>query len=348
MSLEKSILLNVLNQEVVFEEYFCNLLKEEKFFNKFIDFISSKNDILKNKNINYKMFYTEYNLQIKEKNFGRADIYLDLDSEKIIFEIKNKVYTDLTPNQTGMYLDYLKKVNKKKFDTFLLFILPKRYAHEELLHDRWSKKSYHYKENIKNHIFYWEDFVKTLKGEDNPFVKAFYEFCIYWFDMESITFTKEEKNQIINLKGNSLEIIENETIPTLLVKIEKCLIRIGSDKLKWEQISSEKGAYISGHSYSKKINSYTVVLGLDYDMWSKFKQPINIYISNYKDSSQHFEKPNIDDISFEIFEIKENSTWNDFFVYVVQLDFSIDDENFEDKIIELIKRIEKTLKTKTN
>ena len=33
MSLEKSILLNVLNQEVVFEEYFCNLLKEEKFFN---------------------------------------------------------------------------------------------------------------------------------------------------------------------------------------------------------------------------------------------------------------------------------------------------------------------------
>ena len=132
------------------------------------------------------------------------------------------------------------------------------------------------------------------------------------------------------------------------LKIEKCLIRIGSDKLKWEQISSEKGAYISGHSYSKKINSYTVVLGLDYDMWSKFKQPINIYISNYKDSSQHFEKPNIDDISFEIFEIKENSTWNDFFAYVVQLDFSIDDENFEDKIIELIKRIEKTLKTKTN
>ena len=49
MSLEKSILLNVLNQEVVFEEYFCNLLKEEKFFNKFIDFISSKNDILKSR-----------------------------------------------------------------------------------------------------------------------------------------------------------------------------------------------------------------------------------------------------------------------------------------------------------
>ena len=84
MSLEKSILLNVLNQEVVFEEYFCNLLKEEKFFNKFIDFISSKNDILKNKNINYKMFYTEYNLQIKEKNFGRADIYLDLEDRKSV------------------------------------------------------------------------------------------------------------------------------------------------------------------------------------------------------------------------------------------------------------------------
>ena len=40
-----------------------------------------------------------------------------------------------------------------------------------------------------------------------------------------------------------LEIIENETIPTLLVKIEKCLIKlllIG----KWEQISSEKDVYI--------------------------------------------------------------------------------------------------------
>lgn len=293
------------------------------------------------------MFYTEHNLQIKEKNFGRADIFLDLGSKKIIFEIKNKVYTDLTAKQPEMYLDYLKKVNKEKFDTFLLFILPKRYVHEELLYDRWSKKSYYYKENIKNHVFYWEDFVKTLKDEDNLFVKAFYEFCIDWFDMKSITFTNEEKNQIINLKGNSLEIIENETIPTLLVKIEKCLIRIGSDKLKWEQISSEKGAYISGHSYSKKINSYNLVLGLDYDMWREFKQPINIYIS-YKDTSQDFNEPNIDDIKFEKFEIKENSTWDKFFAYVVQLDFSIDDENFEDKIIELIKRIEKTLKTKTN
>lgn len=344
MSIEKNILINVLNQEVVFEEYFCNLLKEEKFFNKFIEFIGSKNDILKNKNINYKMFYTEYNLQIKKEKFGRADIFLDLGSEKIIFEIKNKVYTNLTPNQPEMYLDYLKKVNKKNFDSFLLFIFPKRYAHEELLHEKWSKKSYYYKENIKNHVFYWEDFVKTLKNEENPFVKAFYEFCVYWFDMESVTFTKDEKNKIINSKGYSLKIIENETIPTLLSKIEKCLIRIGSDKLKWEQIRSEIGSYISGHSFFKKINSYNLVLGLDYDMWSKFNQPINIYISNYKDSSQHFEKPNIDDVNFEIFEIKENTTWNDFFAYVVQLDFSIDDENFEDKVIELIKKIQNNLK----
>lgn len=79
-------------------------------------------------------------------------------------------------------------------------------------------------------------------------------------------------------------------------------------------------------------------------MWSKFNQPINIYISNYKDSSQHFEKPNIDDVNFEIFEIKENTTWNDFFAYVVQLDFSIDDESFEDKVIELIKKIQNNLK----
>lgn len=142
MSLEKSILLNVLNQEVVFEEYFCNLLKEEKFFNKFIDFISSKNDILKNKNINYKMFYTEYNLQIKEKNFGRADIYLDLDSEKIIFEIKNKVYTDLTPNQPGMYLDYLKKVNKK---SLILFYYS--YFLKDML-----MKNYYMIDGAKNHI----------------------------------------------------------------------------------------------------------------------------------------------------------------------------------------------------
>ena len=58
MSIEKNILINVLNQEVVFEEYFCNLLKEEKFFNKFIEFIGSKNDILKNKNINYLIHNT--------------------------------------------------------------------------------------------------------------------------------------------------------------------------------------------------------------------------------------------------------------------------------------------------
>ena len=56
---ENMILYNVLNQEVVFEEYFCNLLRIDCFRDIFISFIAKKTEILNDLIIKYEDFDTE-------------------------------------------------------------------------------------------------------------------------------------------------------------------------------------------------------------------------------------------------------------------------------------------------
>lgn len=75
---ENMILYNVLNQEVVFEEYFCNLLRIENFMKLFLEFIEEKNQILVTEDIKYNNFDTEIFLNKKDKTYGRADLFLKI------------------------------------------------------------------------------------------------------------------------------------------------------------------------------------------------------------------------------------------------------------------------------
>ena len=167
--------LNVLNQEIVFEEYFCNLLYFDSFRNLFIDFINNKNKLLDKKNIiKYKYFNTEVKLN---NDNGRADLFLKIKdtNEEFIFEIKNKVYTNLTTNQPNSYLNYL---NSKHSNLF--FLIPGGYKHKDEIIARW--KDYN---NVSNQILYWEDFINKITEsniyKDNTEINMFYKFCLYWF-----------------------------------------------------------------------------------------------------------------------------------------------------------------------
>ncbi len=340
MARENFILYNVLNQEVIFQEYFCNLLREKSFMKKFLDFIEQKNEILNNEDIEHHHFHTEHPLQIKEKSFGRADLFLDLESKKIIFEVKNKVYTSLTENQPHNYLNYLERtVKNTDFNTCLMFLIPKNYAHEEAIYQRWN--NLYPKEEIAKQLFYWEDFVLTLKDEENIFVKAFYEFCLYWFELNPIYLIKDEI-ALLNFKGNSMELISNETLPSLMSKLELATIKIGQ-YFQWKQIFM-KGGYVSGCNYTKKIQHYQLYVGIDYDMWKQYDQPINIYITNAKNSSEKFDLPSINTLNFNTYESKGDSNFDDFFAYVVKLDFKVTEENYEQKLKDIIQKIVTQLK----
>jgi len=338
MTRKNLMLYNVLNQEVVFQEYFCNLLRQKGFMKKFLDFIGRKNEILRHDNIQYHHFYTEYPLQCKEENFGRADIFVNLAEKKIIFEVKNKVYTSLTNNQPHTYLTYLKKTVKNvDFNTCLLFLIPKNYAHKETIYQRWNKQP----EQIEKQIFYWEDFVLTLKDEEDAFVKAFYEFCLYWFDLYPLHLNHQEI-ELLNLKGNLMELMHNTSFPDLMQKLELTTIKIGRH-FQWEQ-DFMKGGYVSGCNYTKKIHHYQLYVGIVYDMWKQYDQPINIYISDAKEYSKEFVLPSMDSLTFNIYESKGDSNFDDFFAYVVQLNFTIDEENYEEKMKAAIEKIINHLK----
>lgn len=337
MARENFILYNVLNQEVIFEEYFCNLLSRESFLKKFLDFIATKNDILKNEDIKYKFFDTEKILQIKNESYGRADIFLDLGDKKIIFEVKNKVYTSLTENQPQNYLKYLKSTVKninqdKDYNSYLMFLIPKNYNHINEIHQKWKNYS-----DVDKQLFYWEDFVKILKDDTDVYIKAFYDFCVYWFDLEKIHFEKDEL-ALLNFEGNNMELIKNETLPSLMSKLELMVIRIG-ESLKWEQSKADKGEYTSGFTYTKRIKSYQVSVGIDYDMWQQYNQPINVCISNTKDTSKSFDLPWMDSIEFITYEFLENNNFDGFFGFVVKLDFTIEDAEYEEKMKNILKII---------
>jgi len=273
---ESIILYNVLNQEVVFQEYFCNLLQFPNFRNLFIDFINEHNCILKKEDIKYNNFNTEI---ILPNNCGRADLSLKINNDEFIFEIKNKCYTTLTTNQPNSYLLHLNKKNEN-----LYFLIPKKYAHKEELKNIW--KEFNEYNNIEQQIFYWEDFITKMTTSKiynkHLEINFFYEFCLYWFDMEIIKFTKEEKMILTNNKNKTSD-FTNKSIPSALKKIEAIINNIGSNSdMKIDNDTV-------GYNYSKKINDYVIYFGIDYDIWESQGIPLSILIQNHKVDYNDFE-----------------------------------------------------------
>lgn len=320
------ILYNVLNKEVAFQEYFCNLLNIPSFLEIFINFISQKNNILTSKNIQFHNFHTEVLLG---ENNGRADLYLKLDNDEIfIFEIKNKRETTLTPNQPKSYLEHLNHRNENLF-----FLIPKFYHHEYNIYERWENFS---EDKIKNQIFYWDDFTKLIKNEENEYIKAFYLFCENWF-INSIQLKNDELS-LLQIQGSTMELLSNTKLPSVMKKLENIVMNIGENLkgLKFKRADT-------GYLYSTKVNQYTIYFGIDYDAWEKTNHPINITIYLTDDYKNSFEIEKIQN-EISILETKESDYFENTFGYIVNLDFSMDEEAYEDKLKDKLQYIINILK----
>ena len=318
------ILYNVLNQEVVFEEYFCNLLQIQEFRNLFLLFVK-----IDNSKICYHNFNTEVSL--KEK-CGRADLYLNFDNQKYIFEIKNKCNTNLTDNQPKNYLKHLDNKNQNLF-----FIIPRQYKHIGEIKKRWQDENNYI--HIEKQILFWEDFIESLKKskiyDKYIEIKMFYDFCLYWFNLETIKFSKDE--QIILKKGYLMNDFNNKSIPKVLQKLEEIVDNIGTYcNLK---IDNE---VIGGYTYSLTVNQYIVYFGISYNLWDEIGIPISIEIQNINSDYQEFEL-NLNNVKLKPKIYKETAKTDRQFSLYVNLNYKVDDDFFQENTIKTILDIIKQL-----
>ena len=305
---ENIILYKVLNKEVVFEEYFCNLLRLDSFRRMFLKFISKKTSILNDLTIKYENFDTEI---ILEKTYGRADLFLEVNEKKFIFEIKNKIWTDLTPNQPEKYLKYLNNKNEHLF-----FLIPKGYKHKSEIIERWKDFN-----NIENQIFYWEDLVEEIKNTnlhlENLEINMFYEFCEYWFDLKIVEFEEEE-----------MKLLKNKSIASMMEKLEEIIRNVSN------RVGLNDNFATIGSMQTKVVGDYRVYFGIDYDIWKKNDFPLSILIQNHKKEYQEFELE-IENIKLESIEYEETSISAKQFGYVVILDEEVGSIKYE-KVVEKI------------
>ena len=262
------ILYNVLNQEVVFEEYFCNLLQFDDFRDLFISFINqqSKSSFFHKKDIQYKNFNTE--IALENEKYGRADLFLKYANQEYIFEIKNKDRTNLTPNQPIGYLKYLQNQN-------LFFLIPRNYIHKKVIIERWETYNLdntHIAYDIESKILYWQDFIILLQKEslllEKIEIKLFYEFCVYWFNMQTILFKEEELNLIFleTLGENKMSNIAN-IMKKLSMTVNGVIdLGIEIDK-KYDEQNAEYFGYIINNNKYKIDKDLDIWFGISYDIW---------------------------------------------------------------------------------
>jgi hypothetical protein len=323
---EKLVLYNVLNNETVFAEYFCNLLSIDEFRNLFIKFISKKNLIFEKLNIEYENFDTEIYL---DNEYGRADLFLKVDDKEFIFEIKNKERTGLTDKQPKSYLEYLKNNNQLNPNKQLFFLIPKYYKHKQDIKNGWNLFDKEFNE-IENQFLYWEDFIYELKNnieEQKTEIKIFYDFCMYWFNMKTVEF-----------KGEEMELLKNKDLPKLMKKLESITVDIGLE------VGFDDDFDIGLFSYSKDINDYRVYFGIDYDIWEEKKTPLSIFIKKTRSNSDFDLK--IENISLEKIEWKESNISELEVGYVVIINDLFGSQSFELTVKNTINHIIKELKIK--
>lgn len=330
---ENMILFNVLNKEVVFEEYFCNLLRLDNFRSMFIDFISKNNNILKDLTINYEDFNTEIILNKNDKNYGRADLFLEVDNKEFIFEIKNKWWTKLTDKQPSEYLEYLDYKNQHLF-----FLIPIGYRHKGEIFEQWKNFA-----GIKNQIFYWEDLVEEIRKynlqEQNIEIEMFYDFCEYWFNMNPIKFTDEEQN-LFKTKGNRLNTFKNLSVPRLIKKLKKVVRNVG-DNANMTEDNSDLGFF-----YSCIEGNYKIWFGIDYDYWEANEIPLSLLIQNHANGYEDFELE-LNDIRLDKFKNKVTNTAEEYFGYYVENLADLGSENYQNSIIKTIEQIKRKIQKQT-
>lgn len=359
---EENIFFNLIKNETLLTEVFCNFMRYKIFRDLFIDIVNEKIKNQENKIdksiVKFQDFDTEVALKENEEKLGRIDLQLKVNDEIYLFEIKIETFTSLTKNQPKSYLEFLEDKNENLF-----FILPKGYFHKNKILEKWEDKTEYSKKEIENHnIIYWEDILKRLREQEldkaNIFINEFCEIIgSKWFDFVKIEFTKEELDLIFSdKKDKGYKMLENVSIPVLMSKLfqvvvdtaEKKEINVSLKKYESNQRYDYFGYFINNNQY--KISSKLIIwFGMDYQLWEKTKLPISLQIilnsgdKEIKNVEKFFTNKKIDGNSFERYEDIENEKVI-FYIPLEKKVFEQEDKNITEELTIKINKVTNLLK----
>ncbi len=254
-----NILESILRLEDNVTEILKNLCFYKLFRENFIEFLEIKEEII------FDNIDTQIPLNIKNINYGIADIYIETEESIYIVEVKTNIYTNLSKHQKmGDYQKYLDNFNKLK-NKKVIYLVPKQY-----------------KDNIESkNIKYWEDFITMIKllelDKLNPYIKDFIDFFNKHLMIENIY--KFNNNEINLIKGEKVN-YTNVSIPELMEKLFNIVEEV-KDKVNYintktntEQNPNWYGYYLR-HSF-KGIDG--IWFGIDFELWKNTKNPFSIQI----------------------------------------------------------------------
>ena len=101
-----------------------------------------------------------------------------------------------------------------------------------------------------------------------------------------------------------------------LIEKEKKLIQLATD-LNLEQYTLKNNEYYTcGYNFMKKVNNYELYIGIEYNLWKKFKKAINIYVCK-DDNEEEFTFLNKDNLEFESFQFLGDEIYCPYFAQVL-------------------------------
>lgn len=322
-----NIFYNLIKNETSLTEAFCNFMIYKSFRNHFVNFIKNKktNFEVLDHQIEFENFKTEKEFKTKEfENLGRGDFILELDEKEYIFEFKVETTTGFTNNQPDGYIKYLEEKGQDKDD--LYFFLPKNYNH------KLEKKDIN-----KDNIFFWEDFIQSLKDSGLIDITYINDFCKIldnrWFYFEKFEFNKFE----INITKNQEEInMTNKILPTIMMKLYDIVEELEA-KYSNKCISKEKDSIEYGFYFKNEKNNAVLWFGIDFLFWEENGYPITLAISTEKDDETYlneFKNINKDKLT----EIKyENET--SYYHLPIEINESMDTNKIKEIIDNTIRNI---------
>ena len=254
-----NILESILRLEDNVTEILKNLCFYKLFRENFMEFLEIKEEII------FDNIYTQIPLNIKNINYGIADIYIETEESIYIVEVKTNIYTNLSKHQKmGDYQKYLDNFNKLK-NKKVIYLVPKQY-----------------KDNIESkNIKYWEDFITMIKllelDKLNPYIKDFIDFFNKHLMIENIY--KFNNNEINLIKGEKVN-YTNVSIPELMEKLFNIVEEV-KDKVNYinTKTNTEQNPNWYGYYLSHKFKGIDGIwFGIDFELWKNTKNPFSIQI----------------------------------------------------------------------
>ena len=152
----KNIYHNLITDENSFTEAFVNALSDDRVIEIFRNCLRS---VLKRPELDFA--WGDVTTQSTGDDGSRPDVRIQNDGLELLIESKLLPTTALTQHQPESYVRGLSESSRTAFRA-LVFVVPKRYRHQDEIRKRYESLDAKLKSNIGFGIVYWEDIVAKI------------------------------------------------------------------------------------------------------------------------------------------------------------------------------------------